>query len=380
VSATVCFNCETIEYPEGGGHTWVYLNWVLGLRSLGCSVIWLERMPRHGDPGEAIAALEEALRPYGLDDAIALVNRDGSPVTHPAAERHLDLDAAAEADLLINPAYHTNESIVGRFARTALLDTDPGLLQLWMANGWLTPPPHDIYLTIGETVGRPDARFPDGGVEWHYVGTGAFLDAWTPADEPPARPLTTVSTWNWEDGANWIEFEGEVFSNGKRDGFFPYLDLPAQVPERLELALSLGGKAPPAELVERGWEVVDAWDVARTPADYAAYVRTSRGEFSCAKPSCIRFENAWISDRTVCYLASGRPAVVEYTGASEILPDAEGIFRFRTPAEAVTHLETLAADYERQRVLARRLAEECYDSRKNAARALELALTVPSRP
>ena len=86
----------------------------------------------------------------------------------------------------------------------------------------------------------------------------------------------------------------------------------------------------------------DAHAVACTPWDYQRYIQESRGEFSCVKPSCVRLQNAWISDRTLCYLASGKPAVVQNTGPSAFLPESEGIFRFHTMEEAV---EALAREH-----------------------------------
>ena len=44
MSITVCLCAKTLYYPHGGGHFWVYLNWALGLRALGCQVLWLERV------------------------------------------------------------------------------------------------------------------------------------------------------------------------------------------------------------------------------------------------------------------------------------------------------------------------------------------------
>ena len=85
--------------------------------------------------------------------------------------------------------------------------------------------------------------------------------------------------------------------------------------------------------------------------------------------------NAWISDRTLCYLASGKPAVVQHTGPSRFLPDAAGLFRFHTPEEAAHCLESAAADYERHCRFARTLAEEHFDARRVVHRVLELALT-----
>ena len=372
MSATVCIAARTVDYPTGGGHAWVYLNWALGLRALGCRVIWLEEMPVRGDPGERIGALEDRLRSYGFDE-IALTEHDGSSPTLPAARRHLDLDAAAdEADLLLNVKYELEREVVARFRRTALLDIDPGLSQVWLANGWVQIAPHDVYLTIGETVGTPEALFPDAGLEWHHVRPAVHLDIWTVTDDSPTRPFTTVSHWpmNHQDNPR---------PNTKRHGFLPYLDLPSLTSEQVELAISMFGEPAPAELVDHGWSVVEAWEVAGTPGTYRDYIRSSRGEFSCVKPSCVEYQNAWISDRTICYFASGRPAVIEHTGPSAFLPDGEGLFRFRSPAEAAAQLEAVAGDYERQSRFARALAEEHFDSRKSAARALEIALSVKAR-
>jgi len=87
----------------------------------------------------------------------------------------------------------------------------------------------------------------------------------------------------------------------------------------------------------------------------------------------VKLQNAWISDRTLCYLASGKPAVVQHTGNSEFLPDAEGLFRFRTAEEAVKSFETIAADYDHQCTLARQLAEEYFDGRRVLKPMLEMA-------
>jgi glycosyltransferase involved in cell wall biosynthesis len=124
----------------------------------------------------------------------------------------------------------------------------------------------------------------------------------------------------------------------------------------------------------RGWRVREAWDVSATPEAYRTYVQRSRGEFSCAKPAYVALETAWVSDRTLCYLASGRPAVVQHTGASRFLPDAGGLFRFRNLEEAAAALNAAEADYERHCRQARALAEEHFDAQRVVARVLERAL------
>jgi hypothetical protein len=170
-----------------------------------------------------------------------------------------------------------------------------------------------------------------------------------------------------------MDFRGEYYANRKRDGFFPFLDLPRRATVPLELAIA-GAGPDEAILRDRGWRVCEALTVAGTPWDYQRYIQASRGEFSCAKPSCVRLQNAWLSDRTLCYLASGKPAIVQHTGRSLFLPDAAGLFRFRDLEEALRHLETATADYERHSKLARALAEEYCDAQKIAAGVLERAL------
>ena len=127
-------------------------------------------------------------------------------------------------------------------------------------------------------------------------------------------------------------------------------------------------------LRKRGWRVRDAHAVACTPWGYQRYIQQSRGEFSCAKPSCARLQNAWISDRTLCYLASGKPAIVQHTGPSRFLPDAEGLFRFRDIEEASRHLSIVEKDYERHSRAALAIAEEYFNSEKVLPRLLGEAL------
>ena len=372
MSMTVCLAASTIEYPEGGGHLWVYLNWALGLQALGCRVVWLEgidpEMPVH-EVQALTHTLKCRLEPYGFAEHVALCSGSGQSLPRVMTENCLDVEAAAEAHLLLNLAYSIPSQVVERFQRSALIDIDPGLLQLWMSEGLVNPARHDMYFTIGETVGTPGARFPDCGLQWHYTPPAVFLPAWPTAPVDSRAPFTTVSGW-WED---WIEYQGEIVNNAKRTTFREYSNLPSLTSAQLELALTLAEDDDEERwfLEQRGWKVRHAWDVASTPEQYRYYIQQSRGEFSCAKPSCMLLQNAWISDRTLCYMASGKPAVVQHTGPSRFLPEAEGLFRFRSLEEAARALDAIESDYERQSRLARQLAEEYFDARKVVGSVLE---------
>jgi hypothetical protein len=173
-----------------------------------------------------------------------------------------------------------------------------------------------------------------------------------------------------------VEFQGELRHNEKRAAFLDYADLPLRTSTPLELALCLapGDEEEGRILEERGWKIRHAWTVSSEPEQYRAYIQQSRGEFSVVKPSCVWLDNAWISDRTLCYLASAKPAVVQHTGLSRFLPDSEGLFRFRNLEEAGRALSAVESDYERHCRLARELAEEHFDAQKVVGRLLERAL------
>jgi hypothetical protein len=387
MTTTVCLvPAPTIGYPRGGGHLWEYLNWALALRAVGCRVIWLEgidlddgdnpvarrRRWRGGDVRECVATLKARLESYGLTDALALFSMNGGRVPDDLAQGCLDLDAAADADLLLNLWHSVPAPVVRRFRRPVFVDTDPGLVQVWMTTGDIRLAPHDIYFTIGETVGTPEARFPDCGLRWHYTPTPVFLPAWPLAQTEPAAPYTTVTHW-W---GGTFEFRGMTFSNDKSAAFLEYAELPSRTTAKIELAVCLGQHYDEwrARLEPLGWRIREAWDVTATPEQYRGYVQRSRGEFSCVKPYCPQFVNGWTSNRTVCYLASGKPAVVQHTGPSRFLPDAEGLFRFRCMEEAVQAFAAIEADYERHSRRARALAEEYFDACRVVTRVLERAL------
>jgi hypothetical protein len=377
---TVCILANTIGYPEGGGHAWAYLNWALGLREAGCRVLWLESVRPETPPAQAqarAAALKSRLARYGFDQSLILWSGDDTGQDavegYPGVEGHPGLEVAEGADLLLNFRYALHDSMLRRFRRTALVDIDPGLLQVWLSRGEIRVQRHDRYVTIGETVGQPGTLIPDVGLQWHHTPPPVSLAAWPVAEAAGDAPFSTVSHWyaqEWMMGA-----DGSWYSNDKRSGFLPFLDMPRMTKQPLELALCLGDIGLERdELKARGWRIRDSVEVTSTPWDYQAYIQGARGEFSCVKPSCVKLQNAWISDRTICYLASGKPAVVQHTGPSRLLPDRAGLLRFRTPEEAVECVEEAAADYPRHSREARALAERLFDARQVATRVLEVAL------
>lgn len=372
---TVCLCVKTFHYPEAGGVMWAYLNWALGLRALGCDVIWAEEWEPEDSPervAELVANARRRLAPYGLADRLALLPWRAGVVWPPDIPGTLPYDATFAADLLLNFAYALPADVLRRFKRTALIDIDPGLLQYWVHMGTMTLSAHDLYFTIGETVGRPGSGIPDLGREWHYTPPCVALDWWPVARAPQGAPFTTVTHW----GGEWAEDSGGVYDNSKRAGFAPYLDLPRRVREKLELVVFFAERESDegADLCRRGWSFRNPTETTATAAAYRRYLQDARGEFSCAKPSCVRMQNAWVSDRTICFLAAGKPVVIEHTGPSRVLPDAKGMFRFRTIDEAARYLNGIGDRYEEHCRDARHLAETVFDAKTVVAAVLARAL------
>ncbi len=374
---------NVLNFSEGGGHFWVYMQYAQGLRESGCEVYWLEGFRSNGDErSEAmrLASLGARMERFGLGGKLILYPggepgaRVGLPQRYIGRSRE-DAEAIfASADLLLNFHYGIAPELLARFRRTALVDIDPGLLQFWMSRGQLTVPPHDLYFTTGETVGRPTARFPDCGLDWIHIRPPVCLEQWPRRFDPAAETFTTVSNWDADD---WIVDQQETYENTKRVAFLDFADLPRLTTQPLELALFLRTAKDMQERQElegKGWRIRLSREVAGTPEAYRSYLQQSRGEFSCAKPSCVRFQNAWLSDRTLCYLASGKPAVVQDTGPSAFLPNHQGLFRFSTPREAADALEAVNGDYERNSRAAREIAETFFDAKQVVRAMLSRAL------
>ena len=81
--------------------------------------------------------------------------------------------------------------------------------------------------------------------------------------------------------------------------------------------------------------------------------------------------SGWFSDRTVRYLASGKPALVQDTGFSRNYPVGDGLIAFRSPDEAIAgDRRRVLRNYQRHARAARALAEEYFDAAKVLSRFL----------
>jgi hypothetical protein len=355
------------------------MQYVLGLRQLGCQVYWLE----HFNPGPeteqgkaALPVFSERMRSFQLQDNFILYStaKNSDQIAFVGRKAEQVDSILRQADLLINFHYAAENKILERFKRTALVDIDPGLLQFWVSHRQLSVQPHDLYFTIGETVGTDRALFPDCGLSWIQIRPAVNLETWPFTYLTEAQAFTSISTWATAD---WIVGEEEAYyENSKRINYRQFAKLPQNTNQELELALFLTDKddAERNWMESLGWRIRPSIEVAGTPDQYRSYIQNSRGEFSVAKPSCVFLQNAWVSDRSLCYLASGKPVVVQNTGPSAYLPDGEGMFRFSTLDQAVMAIEAINRSYLHHCRAAREIAEANFDSRKVLQELLNRAL------
>ena len=163
-----------LEFMEGAGHFWAYMQYAQALRRLGCEVyvldssIWSDASPDERRLREFLDRMER----YGLRDKV-IVAGNGNGIGEAELPELLD-----DVDLLLNFNYHLGQDVVSAARRSALVDIDPGLLQFWISRGFISPAAHDLYFTIGETVGNGSGLIPDCGIEWLRIRPPVCLDLW----------------------------------------------------------------------------------------------------------------------------------------------------------------------------------------------------------
>jgi hypothetical protein len=365
-----------------GGVVWVPLSYVLGFKKLGFRVYFVEQISREScvDAAGAVTAFEDCVNlayfkqiteQFGLSGSAALIYENGEQ-THGLTYAEL-LDLAEAADLLVNITGHlTWESLMRRLRRKVYIDLDPGFTQFWHAAGnpGLRLDGHDFYFTIGENIGTPACPIPTGGIRWRQTRPPVVLEHWPVSHEGTHDRFTTVASWRGPYGP--VQYGDKTFGL-KVHEFRKFVELPEQVQQTFEIALDIH----PADekdlrlLHRHGWQIVDPKVVVPDPVAFRRYVQTSGAEFSVAQGIYVETNSGWFSDRTVRYLASGKPALVQDTGFSRNYPVGDGLVAFRTLEEAIAGAERIARDHDRHCQAARSLAEAYFDSDKVLGRLIE---------
>jgi hypothetical protein len=370
------------QRPRHGGHTWVFLQYLLGFRRLGWDVLFLDRLEpamcvdRDGRPAslrssENLRYLEQVMERFGLADSWAVLYDRGREVV--GLGRSEVLARARRSTLLLNVmGYLDDEEILGAVPLRVFLDIDPGFGQIWQETGLSRPfQGHDRYVTVGELVGLPGCSIPDCGIAWIPTKPAVELAEW-PAENALVTPrrFTTVASWRGPFGP--LEYDGKTYGLRVHE-FRRFLDLPARTGAAFEVALDIDeADADDLQRLEAGgWDRVDPIAAAGDPWRYRDFVRHSWAEVMIAKNMYVATRSGWFSDRSACYLASGRPVLAQDTELEDLLPLGEGVVAFDTIEEAVEGVERIGADYKRHSRAAREIAQEHFAARRVLPRLLE---------
>jgi hypothetical protein len=360
------------RYPFGGV-TWCSLMYLLGLRALGHEVFYIEDTGEcvydpiantvATDPIYGTTNIQNALEPFGLGDRWSFVNFDGAYHGRSAEEVRR---YCADADLYLNLSggswFWRDE--YARIPRSAFIDSDPAFTQLAIAKAepWYVAffQRFNRLFTFGANIGTPASPIPVGDFTWLKTWQPVTLEHWRPAS-PPGDRFTTIMTWR-------IQSFADVGGN-KDQEFIKYIDLPSRTAQPFELAVN----GPQEMLRSHGWPTVEAMSVSRTLWDYREFIHRSRAEFGVAKHTYVSSRSGWFSDRTECYLASGRPALVQDTGWTAHLPSGEGLLAFSSPDEALAGIDAVNSDYDRHARRASEIAHEHFDASRVLSKLIEEA-------
>jgi hypothetical protein len=362
------------QKPGRGGHTWVFLQYLLGFRKLGWDVLFLDRL----EPAMCIsetgapATLESSwnlryflnvMTRFGLDGSYGLLCNGGAGTIGLSRSRILARVAASSA--LINVmGFLNDDEILEAAPMRVFLDIDPGFGQMWQALGQHdTFRGHDAYVTIAENMGRPECAIPACGLTWITTRQPIVLEEWPVIDPPPGAPITSIASWRGAYGP--VTHEGTTYGLRVHE-FRKFAPLPRMTMSRFEMALDIH----PAEVTDidllsgHGWSLVEPREAAGDPWRYRDYISRSAAEVMIAKSMYVQTRSGWFSDRSICYLASGRPVLAQDTGLRDALPIGEGLLTFTTLDEAAESARAVLRDHPRHARAARHLAEECFESSK----------------
>lgn len=358
--------------PPAAGHQCSTLHWLLGFRELGWDVWIVEDMAssvcknKNGEhcPVEEsinISFWRDFVKQFGFEGRETLFV-DGKGDARALRE------FAQGADLFLNYAGQFSLlDVVEDVHCKAYLDVDPGYTQTWaVAYGCdMNFKGHDRFVTIGSTIGCQDCKIPSTGHEWiptlPPVTPSFYQRSHTGKTKTlnKSRPWTTITHWY---GTSEVAYK-DIVLKPKRESFLQIEDLPRLVPVPFVVASDVEPHWDDyARFCEQGWRFTPVKEVCHSLESYLQFIHESTGEIGVAKQGYVAAHTGWISDRSLSYLASGRPVVALDTGWSQIIGEAPGLRLYQNQDAAAHQIQEVMADYEASSHSALTLAQEVFSA------------------
>jgi hypothetical protein len=369
--------------PGQGGATWAVLQYVLGLRRLGHDVWFVEPIagqdvPAPGRPLEAserAAYFRSVVEAFGIAETSTMLDPRSRLTVGVPYQRLLEVARSSDVVIDMSGMLSGHELLESAPVRV-YVDLDPAFNQLWAEDGIDRGfGGHTHFASVGLRLGALDCPVPTHGLEWMPTLPPIVLNHWPVAGPVLHDAFTTVGNWRSYGSIG----RGSVQFGQRAHSMRELMELPFRSGERFLLALDIhpDDTHDLKALHRNGWTLTDPATAAGTPHAYREFVAGSFAELGVAKSGYVRSRCGWISDRSACYLASGRPVVAQATGFEKVLPTGQGLLAFTGLEDAVEAVRAVRTHSRRHRKAARALAEEHFDSDRVLASLLDRVSVAP---
>ncbi len=370
-------------YPLAGV-TYQFLHYLIGLRKLGYDVYYVEDSGRwiydpqinefSPDVTGNLDLVVPVLRAHGFGDRWAFRGNYPDGKCYGLSESAiLQLYREADAFLNVTGAQEIRpEHLACR--RRIYVESDPFASQVKVARGdqgmieMLAA--HDTHFSFGENLGAADCGVPIERFRWLPTRQPVTIELWNDGSPIGGATYTTITTWH--NKGKDLEWRGDTWYWTKDREFERFLDLPRRRPVPFELATSVDEQVQTL-LRDHGWRQTGSVEISRDAELYRRYIQQSRGEFTVARDQYVRPNTGWFSDRTVCYLAAGRPVITQETGFSKFVPSGRGLFGFRTMDDILAAVDAIETDYAGHCRAAAEIAREYFAAEKVVASLMQRA-------
>ena len=352
------------------GNLLAFAPYVTGLQRLGHTVHYGEESGWDNacyNPQTRVSDDDPSYGMQAVEGLFAVLGSPSTPVIYVNRSRgtvfgttYSDLiQCLRQADLLLNIGGVCWLDCFSECRRRALIDMDPMFTQAGKF-GQEGMDSYDTLFTYGTNVGQADSTVPTLGRAWMPTVPPVLNELWQNSHSPNILKSGFTTVANWSAYGN-VTYGGEIY--GQKDVEFERLiHLPRHVPCPLTIKASGISMVTANRFRSAGWNIEPPDDINSDLDAYRDFIISSAGEFSPAKGGYIKSRCGWISDRTVCYLAAGRPVVIADTGDRTFNQCDSGVSTFQTLEEAASAVCRTVDAYEEHVSSAREIARTRFDS------------------
>jgi hypothetical protein len=361
------------------GVVWQHIHFIVGLQQLGHEVYYIEdsaRLPYNPETFEVNDEFDYAAKVLGklagefdFKDRWSYCARylKENPTAGLPLKKIRQLYREADAILNICGTQEFNDDLL-KSDRIIYVESDPGVEQIKIDKGVRSTidylKRHHALFTFGENVPTKSFPVPKHGFKWNATRQPVVTDLWKTSRAPKrAAVFTSIANWS-TSGLKDITWRGRKYLWSKSREFLRFVAAPKKSGETFELATNIQDAATRKKFLSNGWRFTSPLQISVDYWLYRDYIRQSKGEFTVAKDQYVRLNTGWFSDRSACYLASGRPVITQETGFTKNYGGDKGLLAFRSLGEIAEAVKMIDVDYKKHSDAARQIAREIFEAKK----------------